>query len=342
MKLKNSFEFKLAAFKEKYTLGNKFDGSLGFMDTVNVGKLLAEDYSISLLIMYEAVAQGRLIHEDLIKVINKNTDKTCKINVYFVTDWLRHILTLGKPIRDVFMQCSKLIGKLFPDIEPCIGFDVQSSHHLHTVYEHMLYVADGCETDKFEIKLAALFHDVGKPNVFKIVDGRGSTFGHPRESAEIAKRAFDFYIKLSRDELEYVTELILIHDKFIAPTDRSMRKALNKYSIDFLCDYCILKKSDMADHVNIEGVWKNYNIDEFKRKLMVLDAKNHEFGLKDLDINGTNIIDEFDINGGKIVGIILKKLLADVLSGRVRNKYDDLINRACDIYDAENHIIRKK
>lgn len=340
MKVSNNFRLRLTTFGERYTLGNMFDGSLGFIDTVNINKILQEDYSISLVILYEAIKQGRKIQDSLAKVINKNIEYASKVNVYLITDWIRHTLTLGKPIHDVFMQCSSLIGKIFPDIKPCIGFDVHSSHHEHTVYEHMLYVVDGCETNKFEVKLAALFHDVGKPNVFTMVGDRGSTSGHPRESAEIAKTAFDFYIRLSKEEIDYITELILIHDKFIAPTDRSIRKVLNQYGLAFMDDYCVLKKSDMLDHINIEGIWKNYDIDNFREKLHELDAKNKEFSIKDLDITGEDILFEFGIEPGKIVGVILNELLNDALSGRVKNNWDDLINRACSIYDRENSIRR--
>lgn len=340
MKVSNNFNLRVKTFGEKYNLGNMFDGSLGFIDTVNINKILQEDYSLSLVILYEAIKQHRQIQDSLAKVINKNAEYASKVNIYLITDWLRHVLTLGKPIHDVFMQCSELIGSLFPDIKPCIGFDVHSSHHEHTVYEHMLIVVDNCDTRKFEVKLAALYHDVGKPNMFTMRDGKGSTYGHPRESAEIVRNAFDFYIKLSKEEIDYVAELILLHDKFIAPTDRSIRRILDKYDIEFMDDYCILKKADMLDHVNIDGIWKNYDIDKFKEQLHKIDAKNKEFSIKDLDITGEDIMSELGIEPGKIIGLILNELLDGVVSGRIKNSRDDLINRACSIYDRENSIRR--
>lgn len=326
MKLKNSFGNKLEQFREKYTLGNMFDGTLDFIDTVNVNKLLTEDYSIALVLMYEAIDQNRVLSDKLVRVINKNIEHESKINVYLITDWLRTTLTLGKPIHDVFMQCASLIGYMFPDIKPCIGFNLHNTHHKHTVYEHMLYVVDNCDSNKFEVKLAALFHDVGKPTVFYTDDaGVGKTVGHPRESAEIIKKAFDFYIKLSKKEIDYIYELILIHDRFIVPTDRGIRKILSQYDIGFMDDYCSLKKADMADHTSNDGIWKNFSIDEFKHRIHEIYENNKNFGTKDLRLTKQDIINEVGTVPDKVMDSILLNLVKAVLSGQVKNNYDDLI-----------------
>lgn len=331
MKTDRKFETKDREFNNTYTLGHKLDNSIGFMDTVNIERLLKEDYSTALVLMYEAVKQERILEPALAKVINKNADSISKVNVYFITDWIRAVLTLGKPIHDMFMQCSELVGKMFPDLKTCIGFDIHSEHHKHTVYEHMLYVTDKCDTTKFEIKLAALFHDVGKPNVFTLVNGAGRTFGHPRESAEIARRAFDFYIKLSKDENTYITELIMLHDKFIVPTDRSIRKVLKQYGSGFLDDYCVLKKADMLDHINVGGVWKNYDVDKLRKRVHELDIANKTLTINNINIDASSICSEIGVDEST-ANNIMQVLLDCVISGQVKNKRQDLLSMAGSIY----------
>ena len=331
MKVNRQFETKDKEFNATYTLGHKLDDSLGFMDTVNIDKILKEDYSVALVLMYEAIKQERVLESDLAKVINKNAKSISKVNVYLITDWLRTVLTLGKPIHDMFMQCSELIGEMFPDLKACIGFDIHSEHHEHTVYEHMLYVTDKCETTKFGIKLAALFHDVGKPNVFTMVDGAGRTFGHPRESAEIARKAFDFYIKISKDENKYITELIMLHDKFIVPTDRSIRKVLRQYGVGFLDDYCVLKKADILDHINVGGVWKNYDMDKLRKRIHELDIDNKKLTINDISINASSICSEIGVDENT-ANTIMQKLLGCIINGQVKNKRQDLLDTAGSIY----------
>ena len=98
---------------------------------------------------------------------------------------------------------------LIPELMPCVGFDHRHPHHHLDVWEHTLLVISNTSA-KAELRLAALFHDVGKPQA--CVEGEVRHFyGHPKHSACICR---DVLVRLGIDDqtLERVEWLVRWHD----------------------------------------------------------------------------------------------------------------------------------
>ena len=125
-------------------------------------------------------------------------------------DELFLILTMNNPSRYLLSKEDDLF-KLIPDLKKCKGFDQHNEWHPYDVYTHILKVVDGVDNN-LPTRLAALFHDVGKPHTFRL-DENG--VGHMRGHWEVSKTIFDdFAIKHNiNDNLkELVDKLILYHD----------------------------------------------------------------------------------------------------------------------------------
>ena len=58
------------------------------------------------------------------------------------------------------------IFKLIPELKRCKGFNQNNPWHPYDVYEHILHVVDNVDNDLI-LRLIALFHDIGKPEVYK-------------------------------------------------------------------------------------------------------------------------------------------------------------------------------
>ena len=98
---------------------------------------------------------------------------------------------------------------MIPELMPCVGFDHRHPHHHLDVWEHTLLVISNTSA-KAELRLAALFHDVGKPQA--CVEGEVRHFyGHPKHSACICR---DVLVRLGIDDqtLERVEWLVRWHD----------------------------------------------------------------------------------------------------------------------------------
>lgn len=251
-----------------------------------------------------------------------------------ITDEVRKMLTSGKPVKVHFMEYKDIIGTIIPEIIPCFNFNQNNKYHKHDVYEHILYVVDNCNTTKFEIKMAALLHDIGKPKAYiEDMEGWGHFYEHPQISYEISQSILRDDFRISTEQLERTLELIKYHDMEVASTKASVKRALNKHGVDFMYDWFILKQADMDDHIypnkNCHYVIDISGIEA--RIQQILDEQSC-FSLKDLAIGGKDIMAKLGVKPGKHIGVILNTLLEEVIDEKINNESEILLNRAVEIY----------
>lgn len=252
-----------------------------------------------------------------------------------ITDEVRKMLTSGKPVKVHFMEYKDIIGTIIPEIIPCFNFNQNNKYHKHDVYEHILYVVDNCNTTKFEIKMAALLHDIGKPKAYiEDMEGWGHFYGHPQISYEMSQSILRNDFRVSTEQLERTLELILYHDMEVASTKASVKRALNKHGVDFMYDWFILKQADMDDHIypnkNCHYIIDISGIEV--RIQQILDEQSC-FSLKDLAIGGKDIMTKLGVKPGKHIGIILNTLLEEVIDEKISNESEVLLNKAVEIYN---------
>ena len=83
-----------------------------------------------------------------------------------VQDELRKLLMGDDPGKGLrLMRDTGMLQSLLPELAPMVGFDQRSVYHEHTVDEHTFHVIDELARAgaSYEARLAALFHDSGKP-----------------------------------------------------------------------------------------------------------------------------------------------------------------------------------
>lgn len=252
-----------------------------------------------------------------------------------ITDEVRKMLTSGKPVKVHFMEYKDIIGTIIPEIIPCFNFNQNNKYHKHDVYEHILYVVDNCNTTKFEIKMAALLHDIGKPKAYiEDMEGWGHFYGHPQISYEMSQGILRDDFRVSTEQLERTLELIQYHDMEVASTKASVKRALNKHGVDFMYDWFILKQADMDDHI-----YPNKNchyiidISGIEARIQQILDEQSCFSLKDLAIGGKDIMAKLGVKPGKHIGIILNTLLEEVIDEKISNESEILLNRAVEIYN---------
>ena len=248
-----------------------------------------------------------------------------------ITEEFRKILTCGKPVSNIFIQFYDVICYIIPELKQCYKFNQNNKYHIHDVYEHTLCVVDNCKTIKFEIKMAALLHDIGKPNCYsEDENGFGHFYGHPEVSKVIANSVLSNDFKVTRDEKELILKLVENHDIPLVETHKSVRRAMNKLGVDFLNDFFVLKQADMDDHIYSDNKYIT-TTDNFKSIMQELIDEDACFSMKDLAINGNDIMQLLDIKSGKKVGEILNTLLDEVIEEKLENKYELLSKRVFEL-----------
>ena len=134
---------------------------------------------------------------------------------------------------------------LIPELKTCKGFNQNSKWHIYDVYEHILHVVDGVESD-LVLRLAALFHDVGKPICYTVDEsGNGHFYNHWYESYKIFLK-FAREHEINRDTQDLIAKLILYHDVRIDKiSDDAIDKIFKEFNHEEVDLLYKIKKADL-------------------------------------------------------------------------------------------------
>ena len=121
---------------------------------------------------------------------------------------LKEIL-IGKEVVESVQENLQLLSTIIPEICDMFGFEHKHPHHHLNVWEHTLF-ALSFSPNNFDIRLALLLHDVGKPYSYQ--DGEVRRFkGHAEKSANIAKCVLE-RLGYEDNYVKYICEIIIRHD----------------------------------------------------------------------------------------------------------------------------------
>lgn len=109
------------------------------------------------------------------------------------------------------LRKSGLLSQFAPELTAMYGV-TQNVYHIYDVWTHTLKVMEALPADADPmLRVAALFHDVGKPGT-RSVDENGNVhfYGHQRTGEEIAKKVMR-RLRFSNDEIDYVGTIVHMH-----------------------------------------------------------------------------------------------------------------------------------
>ena len=175
---------------------------------------------------------------------------------------LFEILLSDKP-SDLIRSSEDDLFKFIPELENCKGFDQNSKYHIYDVYEHTLHVVDNVPK-KIELRLAALFHDMGKPSTY-FEDENGN--GHFPRHWEVSKKIFEDFANrnnLNKDLANDVSNLIYYHDVDFNKSDNLILDVVEKIGYDNISNLFLLKKADVLAqsedyHYQVKDIEKRYS-----------------------------------------------------------------------------------
>ena len=228
-------------------------------------------------------------------------------------------LVCGAGVRRVVLEETDILGAVLPEILPMRFFDQRNKHHVFDVLEHC---AAACEAVPPEpvLRLAALLHDVGKPDCFFTdEDGVGHFYGHAERGAEITD-AIGRRLRLDNESRERITLLVRRHDMRIDPEKRSVLRCLRRFGAEFFFQLLEIKRADTLAHA--PGPKMDERLQRYAElKALARDAIAEEacFSLRSLAVNGRDLLDA-GFAPGPAVGQALETLLDAVTDGRVPNE----------------------
>lgn len=244
-----------------------------------------------------------------------------------------HGIVTGRYAADVIEKNKTIFFAAMPLLQAMDGCEQNNQYHCGTVFEHTLNAMRNVYTchefpdewaDEY-VQFALLLHDIGKP-VSKMTDelGHDHFYGHPARSAELANSAL-IQLRYSNKFRETIVELVGNHAVEFTPSKSCARRLLNKFGEEQLRRLLKIRECDNRAHSRMAFPRFEKSIG-FRKCLEEVIAEKSAFSLKHLAINGKDLI-ENGFEPGPQMGVILKKLLNEVMEGAPNDK-ETLLRRA--------------
>lgn len=263
---------------------------------------------------------------ETIEEIKKSKNLIQNLSAERIRDEFSKIIT-GKNAYKVLklMSENKILEEIIPEWSKTIGFDQKNIHHIYTVDEHILKSLELTSRDLI-IRLAVLFHDIGKPRCYTFgEDGQGHFYKHEKYSVEIAEKLM-LNLKFSKLDTERVCKIIRYHSLYRQNIDEIfVKKMLNRFGEEDLYRYLEVVEADRRTHNN--DICNLEDLDQIKTILKKIQETKPPLSMRDLKISGKDLL-KVGVPKGKIIGKILDYLMEKVLEDENLNNYETLINLA--------------
>ena len=226
------------------------------------------------------------------------------------------------------MRVTGIMNILLPELYATYGFE-QGGMHRETLYEHLILALEWSEAHDYSmtVKLASLFHDIGKTVTRAPGKDRMWTFyGHEEASARMVDAIFR-RLKTSNEERESVMHLVRNHMFSYTSdwSDSAVRRFIRRIGIENIDPLFYLRIADMnatLGHApDITGLLA------FADRINEELEKDNALTLKDLRIDGRRLI-EIGIKPGPGMGKLLDTLLDEVIENPSLNNEEYLEARA--------------
>lgn len=235
---------------------------------------------------------------------------------------------------------SNLLKEIIPELTQGVGVS-QPQAHAYDVWTHLIKSLQHAADKNFslELRLAALFHDIGKPKTkgYSPETKQPTFYGHEvigsRETRKILER-----LKFSRATIEKVTKLVRWH-MFFSDTEQitltAVRRMIVNVGRENIWDLMNLRTSDRIG----TGRPKENPYRLRKYKAMIEEALRDPISVTMLKIDGKQIMEIGMIPPGPKIGMILNALMEEVLDDPKLNNVEYLNKRALELLGLpENHL----
>ena len=212
---------------------------------------------------------------------------------------------------------------ILPEFDVMMSQEQNTKYHCYSVGEHTIQVICHSPGEKV-LRLAALFHDFGKPAAHtRSSEGIDSFKGHAAISAKMARERMRDW-KFDNDTIDLVEILVQYHDVRMEPVKKNVRRLLSKIGAERMPLLLDLQRADAMG----KAEWMR------SRTLSVIDAieqlyreileEEECFSLKQLAVDGKMLI-QAGMKPGRALGEVLQQMLDYVIEHPECNNADVLL-----------------
>lgn len=274
---------------------------------------------------------GFTINYDTMQAMAKKSELIKNISSERIRDEFVKIITSPDPAQGIgLLQKLGLLKHIIPELEEGIGCH-QGGAHIYDVFEHLLGAlgnasAKGYSTD---IRLAALFHDIGKPRTRRLassVQGKAPSkqytfYGHEVVGARMTQKIME-RLKFPKKSIDFVVSMVRNH-MFFSDTETitlsAVRRMIAKVGAEHIWDLMTVRE---CDRVGMNKKEAPYRLRKYHA--MIEECLRDPISVGQLKIDGNFLMKEMGIKPGPRMGWMLNALLEEVLEDPQKNEVEIL------------------
>lgn len=228
------------------------------------------------------------------------------------------------------LDVTGMLDHILPELYEGKGVQ-QGGHHTTDVWTHSLDALAACPSSDPIVRFATLLHDIAKPRTYKLLNGKPTFYNHELVGARMAKE-IGLRFRLSKQEINRLYLLVRHHMFHYQPenTDAAIRRFMRNVGLENLNDILDLREADRLGSGARKTSWR---LEEMKVRM--LEQLHQPFAVTDLAIDGSDLMEKFQLQPGKIIGDVLQYLFTEVLEKPELNEVETLFDLAQKYIDKE-------
>ena len=230
---------------------------------------------------------------------------------------LDRLITLDHPTAGLwFLVDTGLAQQFFPEL-PAMSLEQDPIHRHKDVLTHTFAVVENVRPDAhsdfdFRItRLAALFHDIGKPKTRSIRKGKGVTFHHHEVVGARMTRDRLKALKYPTNDVDAITELVELHLRFHTYSMGWTDSAVRRYVRDagpLLNELNVLTRCDCTTRNEKKALMLSRRMDELEPRISEL-AEQEQLAALRPELDGVAVMQLLDLAPGRHVGRAMEFLM---------------------------------
>lgn len=254
---------------------------------------------------------------ELTDAVNNMHDRINIVSAERIRNELDRLIVTEHPSVGLrFLVDTGLAQHFFPEL-PAMSLEQDPIHRHKDVLTHTFAVVENVQANASEnfdfrlTRLAALFHDIGKPKTRSIKDGKGVTFHHHEVVGARMSRERLRALRYPAQEVEAITELVALHLRFhtyqMGWTDSAVRRYVRDAG-DYLNELNVLTRCDCTTRNEKKAMMLAKRMDDLETRIIELTSQEELAALRP-ELDGAAVMQQLGLAPGRMVGAALNFLM---------------------------------
>ncbi len=271
------------------------------------------------------------IEEKTLESIKKNAHLIKLISWERIREEFFKILESDFPAEGIYLlKDVGILKDILPEVTSCFDIDQVSPerHHIYDVGTHLIESLRHCSSKDPITRFATLIHDIGKKETYRKDEKTGiiTFYNHEVVGAQQAEQIADRF-KLSNKQKEKLVNLVRLHQFTVSEeqSDKAIRRFIREVGVENIDEMLALRTGDRLGSGSSETSWRT---ELFKKRIEEVQVV--PFSIKDLKIDGNDVMKELGIKPGPEIGKILETIFEEVDEGKLQNEREVLLKKLHD------------